>query len=173
SQRTCSIGSFSKTLAPGLRLGWIVASEEVIQHCVDCGTTQMGGGASPFSAQMVAQYCRSGAWEQHILRLRTLYRTRRDLMLSALERLMPPGVAWTRPEGGYFLWITLPSQVRAQEVTRIALEAGVSLAAGDAFFLDPRSGQQHLRLAYSSVAPHDLDVAIDTVAQGIRDLAAE
>src|SRR5262249_33027233 len=131
-QHTCSIGSFSKTLAPGLRLGWIVASKEVIQHCIDCGTTQMGGGASPFSAQLVAQYCCSGAWEQHILRLRTLYRTRRDLMLSALERAMPPGVAWTRPEGGYFLWVTLPSQVRAQEVTRIALEAGVSLAAGDA-----------------------------------------
>ncbi len=170
-QRVCSIGSFSKTLAPGLRLGWLVAPPEVIQACVNCGTTQMGGGASPFSAQIVAPYCRVGDWEKHILRLRTIYKTRRDLMLSALEKYMPAGTTWTRPKGGFFIWLTLPSGVLAQEVKRLALEAGVSVAAGDTFFLDPRDGQQHLRLCYSYAAPEDLDVGIRTLARVVNDLA--
>jgi 2-aminoadipate transaminase len=167
-QRVCSIGSFSKTLAPGLRLGWLAAPQDVIQTCMACGTTQMGGGASPFSAQVVAQYCRSGHWEPHIQRLRSLYATRRDLMVSALERYMPAGTTWTRPEGGFFVWLTLPSTVRAREVQRTAREAGVAVAAGEGFFLDPRDGQQHLRLAYSYAAPEDLDAGIRTLARVVN-----
>jgi 2-aminoadipate transaminase len=168
--QTCSIGSFSKTLAPGFRLGWLVASEDVIQNCIACGTTQMGGGASPFSAQVVAQYCRSGHWEPHILRLRSVYGTRRDIMLSALERYMPSGIEWTCPDGGYFIWLTLPPTMHAHDVKRLALAAGVSLAAGDAFFVAPSDGRHHLRLAYSYAAPHDLDVAVHTLAQVINGL---
>jgi len=169
-KHTCSIGSFSKTLAPGLRLGWIVAPEDVIHNCIHSGTTQMGGGASPFSAQVVARYCQSGHWEQHVLRLRSIYRTRRDLMLAALGRYMPSGVEWTRPEGGFFIWLNLPPTVLARDVQRIALEMGVSLAAGDAFFLDPCDGQHHLRLAYSYAAPHDFETAIRILAQVVDGL---
>jgi 2-aminoadipate transaminase len=167
-QRVCSIGSFSKTLAPGLRLGWLVAPQDVIQTCMACGTTQMGGGANPFSAQVVAQYGRSGHWEAHVRRLRSIYATRRDLMVSALERYMPAGTTWTRPEGGFFVWLTLPSTVRARDVQRTALEAGVAVAAGEAFFLDPRDGQQHLRLVYSYAAPEDLDAGVRTLAHVIN-----
>jgi 2-aminoadipate transaminase len=159
-QRVCSIGSLSKTLAPGLRLGWLVAPPDVIQTCLACGTTQMGGGASPFSAQVVAQYCHSGYWEPHIQRLRAIYLARRDQMLAALERYMPAGTTWTRPEGGFFIWLTLPSTVGASAVKQTALAAGVAVAAGEPFFLDPREGEQHLRLAYSYAAPEELDVGI-------------
>src|SRR5262249_8541896 len=152
SQHVCSIGSFSKTLAPGFRLGWIVASEEIIRLCMACGTTQMGGGASPFAAQVVAQYCQRGAWEAHILGLRSLYETRRDHMLAALAREMPSGVTWTHPEGGFFIWLTLPPDVRAHDVERLALNAGVSVASGEAFFLNPADGVHHIRLAYSYAA---------------------
>src|SRR5438128_4144255 len=75
-KQVLSIGSFSKTLAPGLRLGWLLGSEDAIQRCINCGTMQMGGGANPFAAQIVAEYCRSGHWETHILRLRSLYKMR-------------------------------------------------------------------------------------------------
>jgi 2-aminoadipate transaminase len=170
-QRVCSIGSFSKTLAPGLRLGWLVAPPDVIQTCMACGTTQMGGGASPFSAQVVAQYCRSGHWEPHIRRLRAIYAMRRDLMVAALERYMPAETTWTRPEGGFFVWLTLPSMpstVRAGDVQQVAHEAGVAVAGGEAFFLDPHDGHQHLRLAYSYAAPGDLDAGIRTLAQVIN-----
>jgi 2-aminoadipate transaminase len=170
-QPICGIGSFSKTLAPGLRLGWLVASEEVIQNCMACGTTQMGGGASPFSAQVVAHFCRGGQWEPHIERLRSIYGTRCDVMLSALERYMPAGTIWTRPEGGFFVWLTLPPMpptARAQDVKRTAAEAGVTVAAGEPFFLDPHDGHQHLRLAYSYAASEDLDAGIRALAHVVN-----
>ncbi|MBV9230104.1 MAG: PLP-dependent aminotransferase family protein, partial [Chloroflexi bacterium] len=101
-EQVVSIGSFSKTLAPGLRLGWLLGSEDAIRPCLSCGTTQMGGGANPFTAHMVAEYCRRGYWEKHIAYVRSLYKTRRDIALSALEQYMPSDVKWTHPAGGFF-----------------------------------------------------------------------
>ena len=165
--RVVSIGSFSKTLAPGLRLGWLVGSEEVIQRCINCGTMQMGGGANPFVANMVAGYCRSGHWEKHIVHLRSLYKGRRDVALSALSRYMPSDVKWTHPAGGFFIWLSLPEQVFAQDVKCLALQEGVALAAGDGFFVHPARGEHHLRLAYSCATPNDIDNGIQILAQVI------
>ncbi|HLX56341.1 MAG TPA: PLP-dependent aminotransferase family protein [Ktedonobacteraceae bacterium] len=162
-----SIGSFSKTLAPGLRLGWLLASEDAIQRCVNCGTTQMGGGANPFTAQIVAAYCRSGHWQMHIARLQSLYKMRRDVTLSALRRYMPPAVKWTHPAGGFFIWLRLPENVFAQDVKRLALQKGISLAAGEGFFVNATDGEHNLRLAYSCASPTDIDTAIHILAQVI------
>lgn len=166
-QQVASIGSFSKTLAPGLRLGWLLGSEEVIQRCVNCGTMQMGGGANPLTSHMLAEYCRSGAWERHIAHLQTLYKMRRDVTLSALKRSMPPEVKWTHPKGGFFIWLSLPQHVFAQDIKRLALEEGVALAAGDGFFVNPADGAHHLRLAYSCASPNDIDVGIRILARVI------
>jgi DNA-binding transcriptional MocR family regulator len=167
-EHVLSIGSFSKTLAPGLRLGWLVGSEENIARCVNCGTLQMGGGANPFTAQMIATYCRSGHWEQHIANLRALYKTRRDVALSALRRYMPPNVGWTRPAGGFFIWLDLPQHVSAQDIKRRALQAGVLLSAGEGFFVNPADGSHHLRLTYSFAAPSDIDAGIRILARVIE-----
>ncbi len=163
-----SIGSFSKTLAPGLRLGWLLGSENVIQRCINCGTMQMGGGANPFVAHMVAEYCRSGHWEKHIVHLQSLYKGRRDVALSALSQYMPSDVRWTRPAGGFFIWLSLPKQVFAQDVKRLALQEGVSLAAGEGFFVHPADGEHHMRLAYSRATPNDIDAGIRVLAQMIH-----
>ena len=163
-----SIGSFSKTLAPGLRLGWLVGSEEAIQRCVNCGTTQMGGGANPFAAHIVAEYCRSGYWEEHISHVRSLYKMRRDVALAALDKYMPAGVRWTHPAGGFFIWLALPQDVFAQDVKRLALSEGVALAAGEGFFVNPADGEHHLRLAYSCAAPDDIDSGIRILGQVIQ-----
>jgi 2-aminoadipate transaminase len=165
-----SIGSFSKTLAPGLRLGWLLGSEDAIQRCINCGTTQMGGGANPFTAHIIAEYCQSGHWETHITRVRSLYKVRRDVVVSALERYMPSGVHWTHPAGGFFIWLTLPEHVFAQRVKHQALQEGVSLAAGEGFFVNPSDGTHNLRLAYSSASPNDIDTAIRVLARVIQKL---
>ena len=170
-KQVLSIGSFSKTLAPGLRLGWLLGPEEEIQRCVNCGTTQMSGGANPFVAHMVAEYCRSGLWEPHILDLRSLYKTRRDGALSALERYMPANVEWTHPAGGFFLWLSLPDYVQAEEVKRVALKRGVEISAGAGFFVQPADGAHHLRLTYSCAPPEDIESGIRTLGQIIRELA--
>ena len=161
------IGSFSKTLAPGLRLGWLVASAEAIQGFVNCGTTQMGGGATPFSAQIAAEYCQQGQWEAHIQHLRNRYQMRRDIMLNALDQYMPDGVMWTKPSGGYFLWLTLPENIEAREVKRQALERGVLVASGENYFINPSDGAHHLRLTYSFAPPADIEAAVRILAQVI------
>jgi 2-aminoadipate transaminase len=163
-----SIGSFSKTLAPGLRLGWLLGSADAIQRCIDCGTTQMGGGANPFAAQIVAEYCRSGYWEAHISHLRSLYKMRRNGALSALSQYMPGDVRWTHPTGGFFIWLSLPETVFAQDVKRMALQEGVLLAAGEGFFVHPSDGQHNLRLAYSCATPGDIETGIRMLAQVIQ-----
>jgi 2-aminoadipate transaminase len=167
-KQVLSIGSFSKTLAPGLRLGWLLGSEEDIARCVNCGTLLMGGGANPFTAQMIAAYCRSGHWEQHIAQLRSLYKTRRDVALSALQRYMPSDVGWTQPAGGFFIWLNLPQSVFAQDIKRLALQEGVLLSAGEGFFVNPIEGTHHLRLTYSFAAADDIDAAIRILAQVIE-----
>ncbi len=166
--RVLSIGSFSKSLAPGLRLGWLVGSEDAIQHCINCGTTQMGGGANPFMAYVVAEYCRSGHWEQHISSLQTLYKMRRDVALFALKQYMPADVEWTHPAGGFFIWLSLPKNVFAQHVKQLALQQGVSLAAGEGFFVNPSDGEHHLRLTYSCATPDDIEAGIRVLAQVIQ-----
>ncbi|MBO0791491.1 MAG: PLP-dependent aminotransferase family protein, partial [Ktedonobacteraceae bacterium] len=166
-KQVLSIGSFSKTLAPGLRLGWLLGPEDAIQRCIGCGTTQMGGGANPFTAHIVAEYCRQGYWEKHMAQVRSLYQSRRDAALAALERYMPADVRWTRPAGGFFTWLRLPEHVFAQDVKRLALQEGVEMASGEGFFLNPSDGAHHLRLAYSCAAYDDIDAGIRILAQVI------
>src|SRR6266516_773720 len=167
-KQVLSIGSFSKTLAPGLRLGWLLGSEDAIQRCINCGTMQMGGGANPFVANIVAEYCRSGSWEKHITQLRSLYKMRRDVALAALHQYMPTDVKWTSPAGGFFLWLSLPHNVLSKDVKRLALQQGVALAAGPGFFVKPADGTHHLRLAYSCATPNDIDAGIHILAQVIN-----
>lgn len=169
-KQVLSIGSFSKTLAPGLRLGWLLGSEEAIQRCANCGTAQMGGGANPFTAHIVAEYCRSGHWEKHISHVQTLYKMRRDLALAALDRYMPSDVKWTHPAGGFFIWLTLPRRIFAQRVNQLALQEGVSVATGEGFFVNPSDGEHNLRLAYSFASPNDIDKGIRILAQVIQKL---
>jgi 2-aminoadipate transaminase len=164
------IGSFSKTLAPGLRLGWLIGEPEDIEMCMNCGTTQMGGGANPFVSSIVAQYLTSGKWETHISKLREIYRDRRDIALSALERFMPTGVQWTAPSGGIFLWLTLPPNVTAYELQAASRQKGVVFSAGPGFYVDPDDGKFNLRLAYSFAAADELEEGIRLLAETVEEL---
>jgi 2-aminoadipate transaminase len=159
------IGSFSKTLAPGLRLGWVIASTDVIQRFVHCGTTQMGGGANPFSAQIVAEYCQQGYWDAHLEQIRRLYRTRRDTLLAVLGNYMLPPVRWTKPLGGFFVWVTLPDDMQGAAVKARASKRGVMVAVGEGFFVNPADGKRNLRLTYSFASLSDLETAVRILAE--------
>ena len=166
------LGTFSKTLAPGLRIGWLIASAERIVGFVESGLLRMGGGANPFSAAVVADYCRSGAWEAHIQWLRGQYRRRRDIALAALESSMPEGVEWTRPAGGYFIWLRLPPSVQVDALEARAKEQGVYFASGKGFYVNPRDGAQHLRLSFSFVPVTELQAGIEILGILIARMTA-
>ena len=157
------LGTFSKTLAPGLRLGWLIASADSIAGFVESGMLRMGGGANPFTAGVVADYCRGGAWEAHIAWLRARYKERRDLALATLESCMPPGVEWTRPGGGYFIWLRLPDSLRVDDLEARAQAQNVYFASGKGFYVDPADGAHHLRLSFSFVPLADLRAGIEVL----------
>ncbi len=163
------IGSVSKTIAPGLRVGWIAASAEAIQRFVNCGTIQMGGGANPLAAQIVAEYCRSGYWDAHLANIRSLYQSRRDTMLAALARYMPDDVHWMHPAGGFFVWLTLPESLDGAAVKAEAAKRGVLVAAGEGFFVNADEGRHHLRLTYSFASLDDIETAVQILAAVVAD----
>jgi DNA-binding transcriptional MocR family regulator len=161
-RRVVRIGSFSKILAPGLRMGWIMGSPNRIARMVDSGLRVIGGGANPLVANTLADYCQQGLLDPHIASLRQLYRERRDIMLAALEAHMPVGVRWTRPGGGFFVWLTLPEPLCAARVVEQAQRVGIMVLAGDPFFAQRPTGE-HLRLAFSFVT-------LDKIQKGIEGL---
>jgi DNA-binding transcriptional MocR family regulator len=166
-RRVLRIGSFSKLLAPGLRMGWLMAPEGLIERLINSGFRCMGGGANPLVANILATYCQQGLLEPHIEQLRQVYRERRDATLGALSAHMPDGVDWTRPGGGFFVWLSLPEPLCAVEVARQAREARLWIPVGDPFFAEAPTGQ-HLRLAFSYVTPDKIREGLDTLGQVLR-----
>jgi 2-aminoadipate transaminase len=159
------LSTFSKTLAPGLRLGWIVAPSEIISKL-----TQLKQGAdlhtSTFTQSLAYEVARDGFLDQHVKLIRKIYGERRDVMLQALKEFFPPAVTWTHPQGGLFLWVTLPEGLDMQAVFKSALEQNVAFVPGDSFYAnDGREGRRHMRLNFSNAAP-------EQIREGIRRLAA-
>lgn len=152
------LSTFSKTLAPGLRLGWIVAPVEVIRKLV-----QAKQGAdlhtSTFTQMVAYRVARGGFLDKHIKRIRAVYGERRKVMLAALERHFPECVTWTHPHGGLFLWVTLPEGMDAAELLRQAIEEKVAFVPGSSFFADG-GGQNTLRLNFSNASPEKIEEGI-------------
>ena len=156
------LGSFSKILSPGLRLGWMVADPALVQRWVLCGMIDSGGGVNHFTACIVAAYMDQGLLEGHVADLRATYRARRDILVEALRRSLPPGCQVESPDGGFFVWVRLPEGIDSTLLLPLAEEAGVSYIPGTRFHSDG-GGQQHLRLTLSLLSPEEM-------AEGARRL---
>lgn len=161
--RTIYCGSFSKTLSPGLRVGWICASKEVIGRLVLL--KQAADLHSSTINQMAICHVAETMFDVHVATIRDVYRARRDAMLVALDAHMPKGVQWTKPEGGMFIWVTLPDRLNGADLLAKSLKSErVAFVPGSAFYADG-SGSNTLRLSFSRAdAP--------TIAEGIKRLGA-
>ena len=166
-QGVLRLGSFSKILAPGLRLGWVLAEPDAVARLAGSGLRRSAGGANPFTAYAVAEFCRAGHLEPHVAGLLPLYRSRRDAMLAALDATMPSGVTWTRPSGGFFVWLTLPEPLSAGDLLSSVRPRGVTFPSGEAFFATG-GGWRCLRLAFSYVSPDDFPRGMEILGQAIR-----
>ena len=161
------LGTLSKTLAPGLRVGFIVAPEEVVQRLA-----QLKQGADLHTSslcQMVAyETARGGFLDRHVRQIRRVYGQRRDAMLRALERHFPGGVRWTRPQGGLFLWMTLPPHLDSAKLLDESLrDAKVAFVPGTPFFPNG-GGRETLRLNFSYCTPELIEEGIGRLAGLIR-----
>ncbi len=164
------LSTFSKTLAPGLRLGWMVAPPEVIAKLV-----QLKQGAdlhtSTFAQIVAYEIARENFLDEHVKKIRSVYRERRDVMLESLTQYFPPEVTWTRPKGGLFLWVTLPNSVDVNELLHEALRQNVAFVPGDSFFAPNRQGPEssrHFRLNFSHARPNEIREGIDRLGLTIK-----
>jgi 2-aminoadipate transaminase len=158
------LSTFSKTLAPGLRLGWIVAPPEIITKLVQLKqATDLH--TSTFNQYVAYEVARDGFLDQHVKFIRELYRERRDVMLEALQEFFPPEVTWTRPQGGLFLWVSLPDGLDSGTILESALRENVAFVPGNAFYANAGDEAcRHMRLNFSN-APRK------QIREGIRRLS--
>ncbi|MDO4591536.1 MAG: PLP-dependent aminotransferase family protein [Comamonadaceae bacterium] len=161
------MGSFSKVLAPGLRVGFIVAPKSVYGKLTQA--KQAADLHSPsFNQRVVAEVMKDGFLESHIPSIRALYKVQRDVMLVALQREMEGlDVRWTRPVGGMFLWVRLPQGMDAQALLAEAVERGMAFVPGAPFYAD-EAEHNTLRLSYVTVSPEQINQGIAALAAAIR-----
>jgi len=164
-------GTFSKTLTPGLRVGWICAARPVISRLVL--VKQASDLNSPLLNQMVMHRLAEATYPAQVTASRDRYRARRDRMLAALARHMPGGVRWTRPDGGLFVWLELPETIDgAQLLDRSVKEARVAFVPGRAFFADG-SGANTVRLSFSLATEDEIEAGVERLAAVLcREVAA-
>jgi 2-aminoadipate transaminase len=165
--RVIHLGSFSKIFAPGFRLGWALAHPDILDKIYVC--KQSLDLCPPiFDQYVAAEFLRSGRLDANLSKTMALYRSKRDLLLSLLEKHMPEGVRWTRPEGGLFLFLTMPDGFDAVKFYDKALDAGVAYVAGE-FFHPDRSGKNTMRLNFSFMTPEKISAGIELLAKLLRD----
>jgi 2-aminoadipate transaminase len=160
------LSTFSKTLAPGLRLGWIIAPPDVIAKMVQL-KQGMDLHTSTFTQAVAYEVAKDGFLDEHVKLIRKVYGERRDVMLAALKEHFPPEASWTHPKGGLFLWVTLPAGVEGKKLFEAALKLNVAFVPGDSFYAANgfhEEGSRHLRLNFSNAKP-------DQIREGIRRLS--
>lgn len=161
-ERTIYLGTFSKTLTPGLRLGWIVCPEVLMQRFV---MAKQGADlhTTTFTQYVANDIVQRGFLKPHVQRLRQVYKERRDVMLDALAEFWPEGCSWTHPQGGLFLWARVPESINTTAFLERALEERVAYVPGANFFPNEDGGYNAMRLNFSYCAP-------ETIVEGIRRL---
>jgi 2-aminoadipate transaminase len=159
------MGTFSKILAAGFRLGWILAEPALVARLMPL---KQDWGTNPFVCRVAAAYL-GEHMDEHIARLIGVYREKRDTMLAGLEAGLGREASWTRPEGGFFVWVRLPAGTDPDRLRALAAERQVSYVAGPAFYpADDGAGAEHLRLAFSFADVPGIAEGTVRLAEAIR-----
>lgn len=162
------LGSFSKIVAPGLRIGWIVAPPPVMEKLI---IAKQGADlhSNHLSQQIICHYLQNQSLDDHIDKIRQAYGAQQAAMTAAIEAHFPPNVRATHPEGGMFLWVTLPQNISAMDVLTEAGKLNVAFVPGQAFYANGTGGQNAMRLNFSNVDPARIETGIRRLAQAIKN----
>ncbi len=161
-----SIFTISKTFAPGLRIGVILANEQIIRKMVILKQS-LDLCTSSLNQLIAADFFESGEFYRHVEKVRKVYKAKKDAMLQALERYMPEGVTWTKPEGGLFLWVKLPEHISADDMFKDAINENVAYVIGSAFHVDG-SGKNTMRLNFSYPTFDEIDEGIKRLSKAVK-----
>lgn len=161
------VGTFSKTIATGLRVGWVVSDSTIIERLA---FMRFDNGSSPLVQRTVLEYLQSGTADEHVANLRVLYRERRDASAEALVEYCEPYAAFRKPAGGFFHWLRLHPGLDAQRVVESAAQRGVAVTPGPHYYAHG-GGEDRLRLVYSALPPDRLREAIRLLGQAFDEVA--
>jgi DNA-binding transcriptional MocR family regulator len=163
------LGSFSKIVAPGLRVGWLVADRALVQQLASDGLTQSGGGPSHTAAMIVHALCQSTGWEARLRWLVRRFAEQRDALTDALADALPPGLTYDRPQGGFFIWLRALDDTDLAAALPVAERHGVSYVPGTAFVLgDQAAGRRSARIAFSGHEPDTLREAARRLGDALQ-----
>jgi 2-aminoadipate transaminase len=165
------LGSFSKTIAPGLRLGWVCAKREIMDKLV-VAKQASDLHSNSLCQRIVHQYLMSNDVDKHIETIIAAYKKQRDIMIAAIEENFPAEVHFTKPEGGMFLWVTLPERLSALELFEHAVGEKVAFVPGTPFFVDG-GGQHNIRLNFSNANEDKIEKGIRRLGRIMRNLLAD
>ena len=161
------LGTFSKILSPGIRLGWAVAPPPVMEKVV-LGKQAADLCTSTLTQYFVREYFAAGRWREYVADLVEIYRGRRDVMLAALEKHFPPQASWTHPDGGLFIWATLPEYIDTEDLLAKALRENVAFVPGRAAYVDER-GRSSMRLNFSGVTADEIREGVRRIGRVIEE----
>jgi len=164
------LGTFSKILSPGLRLGWAVAPRPVLEK-LNLGKQGADLCSSPVTQMFVAAYfAQPGGWRRYLETLKGIYRRRRDAMLESLEEHFGESASWTRPEGGLFIWATLDERIDTTDLLALARDKeGVAFVPGRAAYVDGRSGASSMRLNFAGVPEEEIREGVRRIGRAIDE----
>ncbi|MGV2386521.1 MAG UNVERIFIED_CONTAM: PLP-dependent aminotransferase family protein, partial [Thermobifida fusca] len=157
------LGSFSKTLSPGFRIGWALAPAAVRDKLILAVESAMLSHSN-FNQAIVGRYLATQPWPEQIKEFNEMYRARRDAMLSSLDALMPPECSWTRPSGGFFVWATLPEGINSKAMLPRAVNERVAYVPGTGFYYGG-GGERNMRLSFCYPTP-------EQIREGVRRLVS-
>lgn len=166
---TILLGTFSKIVAPGLRLGWICAGKEIMERLI-VAKQAADLHSNYLSQRIVHQYLMDNDIDEHIMKIRAAYGKRRDLMIDLMAEYFPDEVKFTKPEGGMFLWVTLPERVLSLDLFELAVKENVAFVPGNPFYTDDDSRNNTLRLNFSNSDEEQIEEGIKRLARCLERL---
>lgn len=169
SDNTILLGSFSKIVSPGLRLGWICAGNEIMEKLI-VAKQAADLHSNHLAQRIVHQYLMDNDIDEHVMKIRAAYKKRRDFMIAMMAEHFPEEVKYTEPEGGMFLWVTLPENVSSMDLFELAAKDNVAFVPGNAFYIDDGSKNNTLRLNFSNSDEEQIEEGIKRLARCLERL---
>jgi len=162
------LGSFSKIMCPGFRLGWLFGDEAVIDKA-GLAKQSIDACSSSFGQVIAYDYLTTDAIDRYLMKMREVYKHKRDVMLAEIARFFPAGIKTTRPDGGFFVFVDLPNGMSGDKLFKIAIEEKVAFITGEPFFSDPIEGDKYLRLAYSNSSDEQISKGIELIGRAMKN----
>lgn len=170
-EQCCMMGTFSKVVSPGMRIGWICCRNAEVRAKLTAYKMTMDLHTNIFCQMVLAEYLAENDLDAHIEKIKALYQSKADLMMECMEKYFPAGVTFTKPEGGMFIWATMPEGIRGVDVQCAALKKGVVVCAGDPFY-EKQRGVGTMRINYSNSSDEAIDKGIRLLGEAIKELMA-